>query len=218
MDIQAIRAAICYGEILCCKRVLANECTAGDWIEAQLDRQGHDAGHHAIGLVRAQCRKAVLEHVEIASVEKPALAQKLQAFGVRRFRHENHIEGDLFALRAQADDRLLGFAQFDWISWAHGSASLTLALGDPQAKAEGWLRPALEILAAYAFTELNLHSLNLRIPEYERQTQALLAECGFTLEVRQRQAVQRDGQRWDVLRYGLLQEEWQQRQPERSQP
>lgn len=123
-----------------------------------------------------------------------------------------------FALRAQADDRLLGFAEFDWISWAHGSASLTLAVGDAQAKAEGWLRQAVEILAAYAFTELNLHSLNLRVPGYDQETQALLAEGGFTLEVRQRQAVQRDGQRWDVLRYGLLQPEWQQRQAERSQP
>ena len=123
-----------------------------------------------------------------------------------------------FALRAQADDRLLGFAQFDWVSWANGSGSLTLAVGDAQAKAEGWQRQAIELLAAYAFSQLNLHSLNLRVPGYDRDTQALLAECGFTLEVHQRQALQRDGQRWDVLRYGLLQPEWQQRQNERSQP
>jgi RimJ/RimL family protein N-acetyltransferase len=34
---------------------------------------------------------------------------------------------------------------------------------------------------------------------------------GFRLEVRMRQAVQRDFRRWDALHYGLLRSEWEQR-------
>jgi RimJ/RimL family protein N-acetyltransferase len=35
-------------------------------------------------------------------------------------------------------------------------------------------------------------------------------KAGFIVEVRRRQALNRDGRRWDLLHLGLLQQEWAQ--------
>jgi RimJ/RimL family protein N-acetyltransferase len=48
--------------------------------------------------------------------------------------------------------------------------------------------------------------------EYNPRAARFLERHGFSLEVRQRQAVQRDFRRWDVLHYGLLRAEWEQPQ------
>jgi RimJ/RimL family protein N-acetyltransferase len=47
------------------------------------------------------------------------------------------------------------------------------------------------------------------IPEYNLPAQRLFAGAGFVEEVRRRQAVFRDGRRWDLVHWGLLRDEWQ---------
>ena len=46
-------------------------------------------------------------------------------------------------------------------------------------------------------------------PEYNQAVIVLLKKFGFVEEVRRRQAVERDGRRWDMLVFGLLRDEWQ---------
>jgi RimJ/RimL family protein N-acetyltransferase len=56
----------------------------------------------------------------------------------------------------------------------------------------------------YAFAELNLHRLAAIIPEYNLAALQLFERAGFVEEVRQRQALARDGRRWDLLGYGIF--------------
>jgi RimJ/RimL family protein N-acetyltransferase len=53
--------------------------------------------------------------------------------------------------------------------------------------------------------------LNANVPAYNLGAMRFLERHGFSVEVRRRLAVARDGQRWDVVQYGLLRGEWQDR-------
>ena len=113
-----------------------------------------------------------------------------------------------FAIRAKADDRLVGFVKLEGIEWNNSAGHLTLGIGDPSDRGRGFAREALRLSLHYAFAELNLYRLGATTLEYNERAQRLLEKAGFQLEVRRRQVVHRDGKRWGVLKYGLLRDEW----------
>ncbi|HLF03492.1 MAG TPA: GNAT family protein [Anaerolineales bacterium] len=114
-----------------------------------------------------------------------------------------------FAIRAMADDRLIGFAKLDGISWTHGSARLTMAIGSTADWDKGYGREALQMILRYAFGELNLYRIGAWTFEYNERGLRFLQMAGFQVEVRQRQSIHRDGRRWDGIWLGLLRSEWE---------
>jgi RimJ/RimL family protein N-acetyltransferase len=60
----------------------------------------------------------------------------------------------------------------------------------------------------YVFNEINMHSLHISTPEYNKGLAKTLTGLGFVEEVRRREARYRFGKRWDVLHYGILASEW----------
>lgn len=113
-----------------------------------------------------------------------------------------------FTLRMRSDDRLIGFASLNWIEWNHGSGHIKLGIGSPQDRGQGYGSEALKLLLNFAFDELNLHRLSASVPEYNTTALHLFQKAGFQIEVRRRQALQRDGRCWDMLHLGLLRQEW----------
>lgn len=114
-----------------------------------------------------------------------------------------------FAVRARADDRLIGFAQVRWVEWASGNGYVRLGLGDPADRRRGYGAQTLGLLLRFAFAELNLFRLSALIQEYNQPALGLFRKFGFVEEVRRRQALPRDGRAWDLLSYGLLRPEWE---------
>lgn len=113
-----------------------------------------------------------------------------------------------FALRTLAEDKLIGFTRLHRIEWNNGVAWLELGLAEPDCRGQGYGTEALRLIVNYAFNELNLYRLNLALPGYNAAAQRFLERAGFTVEVRRREAIHRDGQRWDLLWLGLLRDEW----------
>ena len=114
-----------------------------------------------------------------------------------------------FHIRDRQDDRLIGFATIRWIEWTHGTGWLHLGIGDPKDWRKGIGSEVLDLLLQYAFNELNLYRLTATIPEYNPGARRLFEKAGFIEEVRRREALNRDGRRWDLLLFGLLREEWE---------
>lgn len=114
-----------------------------------------------------------------------------------------------FTLRLRADDRLIGYAQLHWIEWNNSTGHLSLGIGDPADRRQGYGTEALRLLLHLTFAELNLYRLSALVPEYNQPALGLFRKFGFIEEVRRRQALNRDGRRWDMLYLGLLREEWQ---------
>ena len=113
-----------------------------------------------------------------------------------------------FAIRARDDDRMIGFIRISGIEWTNGIEWLSFGIGDAADRGKGFAREALRLALAYAFGELNLYRLSAIAPEYNERARHILERAGFALEVRRRQAIARDGKRWDALAYGMLRDEW----------
>jgi len=113
-----------------------------------------------------------------------------------------------FAVRLKDDDRLIGFARLYHIEWTHGTGSLQIGIGDRSDRGKGYGTEALHMLLRYAFDEVNLYRLSATTAEYNTGAIRFLERAGFVVEVRRRQAIQRDDKRWDAVMLGLLRDEW----------
>jgi RimJ/RimL family protein N-acetyltransferase len=104
--------------------------------------------------------------------------------------------------------RLIGFIRIQWIEWTHGSGWIRIGIGDSNDRMKGNGSEALRLLLRYAFGELNLYRLTAVVPEYNPAALRLFEKAGFRREVCRRQALYRDGRRWDLHALGLLRQEW----------
>ncbi|MBK8024186.1 MAG: GNAT family N-acetyltransferase [Chloroflexi bacterium] len=114
-----------------------------------------------------------------------------------------------FAIRQHFSDELVGVLELDSIQWSHGSAWLAIGIGDPAYRNKGYATEAMTLLLKFAFHELNLHRLQLTVFSYNEPAIRLYENLGFKREGVFREALHRDGQRFDMLLYGLLKPEWE---------
>ena len=107
-------------------------------------------------------------------------------------------------------DQLLGFARLTNIGWSHGTASLSLGIGEPSNRGKGFGGEVLKLILRFAFRELNLFRISARVPGYNQAALRLFEKAGFKKEVCQRKSYLRAGKRWPVIHLGLLLSEWEQ--------
>lgn len=135
----------------------------------------------------------------------------LSAEQVRRKKRpeENRYNQFSFSIRLKHDERLIGFAELRNIQWAHGLAWVRLGIGNPQDRQLGYGTEALALLLRFAFEELNLYEMLAVVYEYNTAGIKCFEKAGFSIRVRQREAILRFGKRWDALWLSLLHEDWQ---------
>src|SRR5574341_35013 len=121
-----------------------------------------------------------------------------------------------FAIRATADNRLIGLVELEDILWAHGVAWLGIGIGEPEYWGSGHGREATALAVRFGFWEINLHRIQLTVFSYNTRAIAAYEKLGFVREGTFREFLQRDGQRFDMFLYGLLRPEWEARSRETS--
>lgn len=114
-----------------------------------------------------------------------------------------------FTIRARTDDRLIGKAVIEWIDWTNGNGWIRLGIGAAEDRCKGYGSQALRLLLRYAFAELNLYRVTAMMGEYNTGAIRLFQKFAFVEEVRRREALDRDGRRWDLLTFGQLRSEWE---------
>jgi RimJ/RimL family protein N-acetyltransferase len=119
-----------------------------------------------------------------------------------------------FAIRALADDRLIGFVGLGGINWMNGDCFVGIGIGEPEDWGKGYGTDAMRLILRYAFTELNLHRVSLGVYAYNSRGIRSYEKAGFVVEGRARQVVQREGRRWDEVSMGILRQEWERKQKE----
>lgn len=112
-----------------------------------------------------------------------------------------------FAIRNFEDERMIGIVALEDILYTHGTAWLMIGI-DPDCEGQGYAADAMETVLEYAFAELNLHRIQLTVFEYNTRAIQLYERLGFVQEGRYRAFLRRDGKRYDMLLYGLLEPEW----------
>src|SRR6266545_2533394 len=125
---------------------------------------------------------------------------------------EKQVEEDKnlyhFMVRLKTDERLIGKAVIQWIEWTNGNGFLRLGIGAAEDRRKGYGTQALRMLLRYAFGELNLYRVTAVVPAYNEGAIRLFQKFGFMEEIRRRKALNRDGQFWDIISFGLLNSEW----------
>ena len=112
-----------------------------------------------------------------------------------------------FTVHLKADDAIIGYIHIKWILWNTGIGQVKLEL--PEANSmEKYGLEALRLALQFVFDELNLYRIAMMFSEHREDLRALAEAAGMQLEVRQRSRYFRHGRYWDVLMYGILEEEW----------
>jgi RimJ/RimL family protein N-acetyltransferase len=141
---------------------------------------------------------------------EPAIPQTEAQIAKNIERHRDRDDCYLFAIRRLDDDELIGQIELDGIYWPHRSTYIgSLVILDPDERGHGYGQDAMEICLRFAFHELNLHRVALTVFDYNTQAIALYERLGFVHEGTHREFFERDGQRHDMLLYGLLRHEWE---------
>lgn len=136
---------------------------------------------------------------------KPVTADRLREFWAGMADGRNST---LFHVRTIASDKLIGTVGLFEIRWNNGTGVLGVGIGEQEYWGGGYGTEACKLVIDYGFNELNLHRIELNVTDYNSRAIRAYEKLGFVHEGTRRQAGKRDGQRYDILDFGLLVDEW----------
>jgi len=102
----------------------------------------------------------------------------------------------------------IGITSLIHIDPKNRNAECIIDIGEKTNWGKGFGREALKLLLDYAFLEMNLHRVSLRVFSFNEKAISLYEKMGFKHEGRSRQAIFREGKWHDIIHMGILQEEW----------
>ena len=116
---------------------------------------------------------------------------------------------DSFAIHVKEEDEPVGVISLMNISDANESAELSIIVGHPDDRHQGYGTEAIELLLGYAFKELGLNRVGLSAFEFNDEAIAAYEKLGFAVEGRYRQAIKRNSRFYDAILMSIIKSEWQ---------
>lgn len=113
-----------------------------------------------------------------------------------------------FGIRSLDDDRLLGSCGLDGQNFPHGEAFVGIGIGGRELWGKGYGTDAMMVILRYGFQELNLRRISLTTSGFNPRAIRSYEKAGFVHEGNIREAILREGQRWDMVHMGILRDEW----------
>lgn len=113
-----------------------------------------------------------------------------------------------FAIRALADDRLLGNCSLFGIDQKNRLATFGNVIGEKDCWGQGYGSDATRTIVRFGFLELNLNRIQLDVYDYNKRAIRAYEKVGFLHEGTRRQAVFREGEYHDNLIMAVLRDEW----------
>jgi len=117
----------------------------------------------------------------------------------------------VFALEDK-NGRLIGNLKLDQITWRNKNAELSICIGETDSWNNGYGTDAIISLLTYAFNEMNLLSVYLRVAGYNKRAIHCYRKCGFRSEARLRNALEFEGQDYDLILMRINKEDFYRRQ------
>ena len=105
--------------------------------------------------------------------------------------------------RIEHEDTLIGEIGFRTIKWFNRKAEISLFI-TPEYQGKGHGKQALLMLMKFAFKKMNMYRLEAEVIDNNDRAKSLVEKLGFVLEGRLRDAKYNDGNYYDILRYGML--------------
>ena len=130
---------------------------------------------------------------------------------VKRLFEERELSttDDSFAIFVRGQEEPVGVISLMNVSGANESAELSVIVGRPDDRHQGYGAEAIERIVRYAFEDLGLNRVGLSVFEFNEPAIATYRRLGFTPEGRLRRAVKRADGFYDAILMGVLRDEWE---------
>ena len=113
-----------------------------------------------------------------------------------------------FMIVYQADQKTIGEIHLSGIDSAAGNAWMSIAIGERVYRNKKLGSQAIELFLEHVFKTLDLNRLSLTVFAYNERALHVYRKAGFKIEGAEREAIFRDGRRWDIVYLGILKSEW----------
>jgi RimJ/RimL family protein N-acetyltransferase len=113
-----------------------------------------------------------------------------------------------FAIETLSDTRYIGGCGINQLDWKNRVVELGIFIGDKAYWDQGYGTDALKVLLRFVFAQLNMHKVSLRVLSFNARAQKVYKRLGFQEEGRLREERFVDGEYYDLVIMGLLQEEY----------
>ena len=114
----------------------------------------------------------------------------------------------IFKIVANESDSHIGNVTLNEIRWIHRTADTSIVLWEKSFWGKGYATEAWRLLLNYAFRSLGLRKITACLVEGNLGSQKTLEKLGFKQEGRLRKQWLLDGEWRDVLKYGILVDEY----------
>ncbi|WP_339216946.1 GNAT family protein [Ornithinibacillus sp. FSL M8-0202] len=104
--------------------------------------------------------------------------------------------------------KAIGITSLINIDLKNRNAECIIDIGEKDYWGKGYGKEALTLLLDYAFLEMNLHRVSLRVFSFNERAINLYRNIGFKKEGVSRQSIFRNGRWHDTVHMGLLQQEY----------
>lgn len=102
----------------------------------------------------------------------------------------------------------IGVVALVHIDWKNRNAECIIDIGEKSNWGKGYGAEAMTLLLDYAFLEMNLHRVSLRVFSFNDKAVKLYEKLGFQHEGTARQSLFRGGAWHDIIHMGMLQTEY----------
>ncbi len=102
----------------------------------------------------------------------------------------------------------LGTTSLMGVDWRNRTAEFGILIGEATGRGKGYGTETARLLLDYAFTALGLHSVFLRVHEYNLAGRRAYEKAGYREFGRRRQAQQMGGRLWDTIYMDCLASEF----------
>ncbi len=144
----------------------------------------------------------------VGNLDVPTLEQWRRIYSRNPWEHGGD-PNDLasFVIALPPDDLAIGMIGLRWSALPHHAAELSMWLGKPYWN-KGYGTDAIRTLLDYAFRELGLHKVFLRVLVTNARAIRCYEKCGFKREGLHRQELYVNGEWHDLLYMGVLASEY----------
>lgn len=117
----------------------------------------------------------------------------------------------IFGICEKENGQLIGTIGLHKVDWKNRNAELGIAIWKKEYWGRGYGTDAIKALLKYAFHELNLHRVYLRVYNFNKRAIRCYEKAGFKKEGVMREAFWRNGEWHDTILMSILQSEFKQK-------
>lgn len=139
------------------------------------------------------------------SLYQPISAVQEERWFERQLESQN---SQVYAIETNAGAHIGNIGLHD-INWKERSAELGIVIGEKAYWGAGYGSDAIKTLLRFAFAEMNLHRVQLRVYDFNTRAIRCYEKCGFKQEGCMRESLYHEGRYHDQLLMSILQHEYQ---------